>query len=223
MNSTQTIRVLVADDHRLVRHALTQLIESLDGLLVVAEAGSGHELVHAANTENPDVAIVDAAIYAHGDSSKSALLRGTSPDVAIIVLSNYVSNAFMHRTLQAGACCFLHKDAGITELNQAIHHAARGKLFTYPPLDDAAPPLEPPRPAEEVAAPSTHRALTHRQREVLRLVASGYRTKGIAEQLGVSVKTVETHRAEIMRRLGVSNMVGLVHEAIRLGMVSAPP
>ncbi|MFV8833827.1 response regulator transcription factor [Aquisalimonas sp.] len=222
MNGTQSIRVLVADDHRLVRHALTQLIESLQGLVVVAEAGSGHELVQAAITEHPDVALVDAAIYAHGDSSQSAMLQRTSSDVATVVLSNYVSNAFIRRTLQSGACCFLYKDAGIAELKQAIHHAAEGRLFTYPPLDDG-PSLKARRPVEDSVLPSPEPSLTQRQREVLRLVASGYRTKGIAERLGVSVKTVETHRAEIMRRLGVSNMVGLVHEAIRLGMVSAPP
>lgn len=222
MNGTQTIRVLIADDHRLVRHALTQLIDSFEGLTVVAEAGSGHELEQAAISEQPNVALVAAALYAYGDSPQSARLTELCPDVGTVVLSDYVSNAFIRRTLQTGACCFLHKDAGIEELHQAIQHAADGRRFTYPPLDYTPSPAAG-HPIDDPTLQPPEPSLTQRQREVLHLVASGYRTKGIAERLGLSVKTVETHRSEIMRRLGVRNMVGLVHEAIRLGLVSAPP
>lgn len=212
------IRVILADDHRLVRTAIAQLIDTFRGIKVVGEAASGPELVSMVADRPVDVVIVDAAMPSLKGFEVTRRLLESDSGVRVVIVSAYASDQFVRTKLAEGACGFIHKDAAVDDLETAIRKAAAGEEFIYPALEDAHlvdPGLGSVNPAPEWDP------LTPRQREVLRLVASGYRSRAIASKLDVSVKTVEAHRAEIMRRLGVHHLAGLVQEAIRLGLVRA--
>lgn len=213
----QDIRVLLADSHRLVRTALAQLIESFEGMQVVADAGSVHELLSLAEKVFAEVALVDASLFPNYQPDLMERVTQISPALQLVVTSMYASDPFIRYTLENGACGFIHKDAGVEDLKAALRKASAGRSFIYPALESRH--LVDPREKVPNPAPQWD-PLTDRQRQVLQLVATGYRSKAIAEVLGVSVKTVESHRAEIMNRLGVNHMAGLVQEAIRLGLVS---
>jgi len=219
MDSEPT-RILLADDHRLVRSALRHLIESFPGMDVVAEAGSSHELLQAAGENPAHVALVDTALASLGGLNLTGRLQELCAGIQTVVLSVYASDSYIRRTLAEGACGFIHMNAEPEDLESAIRLAAAGQPFVFPAVESGhrIDPILVSGSSDGASKP-----LTARQEEVLRLVATGYRTRAIAEHLGVSVKTVETHRAEIMRRLGLRHMAGMVREAIRLGLVSTYP
>ncbi|MDN3519506.1 response regulator transcription factor [Aquisalimonas lutea] len=213
------IRVLLADDHRLIRSALMGLINSFEGIQVVAEAGSGSEAIAAARSNRTDIALVDSALLPMDSGNLIAQLQSVDPAVNILVVSTYISDSYIRRLIASGARGFIHKDATVDELETAIREAAAGRQ----PICPGREPIGPCTTERETdQAPARHASLTRRQREVLRLLAHGYRSRAIAEELNLSVKTVETHRTQIMRRLGRQNMAGLVHDAIRLGLLPVP-
>lgn len=213
---TDNIRVLLVDEHRLVRSAIRYLIESFDNMVVVAEAGSEHELLSVIAHHEADVALIDTAVASFKSLESLTRLEDLCPDIRVVALSAYSSDNYIHHLLNGGVCGFLHKNADVNELEMAIQKAAQGERFVFTAME--------PEPFIDTSLVAGHAVgqenpLTSRQREVLKLVATGFRSKSIAEQLNVSVKTVETHRADIMRRLGVRHTAGLVHEAIRLGLL----
>lgn len=213
------IRVLLADDHRLIRSALARLINSFQGIEVAAEAGSGSEAITAARDSLADVALVDSALLPTDSGNLIARLQSVDPELNILVASTYSSDSYIRRLIASGASGFVHKDAAVDELETAIREAAAGRQ----PICPGCEPIAPPATEQETdQAPAKHATLTRRQCEVLRLLAHGYRSRAIAEELNLSVKTVETHRTQIMRRLGRQNMAGLVHDAIRLGLLPVP-
>lgn len=217
--SEDTIRILLADEHRLVRSAISSLIETFDQMTVVAEVGYEQQLMTEVARYNVDVALIDAAVVSLKGVASLGRLVDACPGIRVVVLSTYSSDSFIRRLFEEGAHGFLHKNAGVNELEEAIQKAALGERFVLTALEpdkfvDAATVLR--------VAAFHGNPLTSRQSEVLKLVASGFRSKAIADQLNVSIKTVETHRADIMRRLGVRHTAGLVHEAIRLGLFVAP-
>lgn len=217
--SENTIRILLADEHRLVCSAVSSLIETFDNMTVVAEVNSEQQLMREVAHYRVDVALIDSAVVALSGLESLTYLTDLCPGIRIIVLSTYSSDNFIRRLLEVGAYGFLHKNADVSALETAIRKAADGERFIF----TAMGPERFLNATSMVGVASAHKSpLTTRQSEVLQLVAKGYRSKAIADQLNVSIKTIETHRADIMRRLGVRHTAGLVHEAIRLGLLASP-
>lgn len=209
-------RMLLVDDHNLVRAGLRSLIDAMPGIVVVGEAANADEALEAVAELDPDLVVTDISMSGMSGIDLAARLKQDYPDVRVIVLSVHAESEFVHQALAAGACGYLIKDAATRELELAIRAALRGQIYLSPAISkrvvdgylqhSSSSPLDP---------------LTPRQREVLKLISEGLGTKAIAFQLGVSVKTVETHRAQLMERLDIHDVPGLVRFAVRSGLVSA--
>lgn len=215
-DAADPIKVLIADDQDPVRSDLRRTLETLDGVEVVAEARDSHQALERLATTGARVALVDVAMpRLHGvDTIRHITQRHCG--VRTIALSMSADEEHVLRALQNGACGFLLEDAGRDELEVAVRAAARGESFLCPSI--ARQVIETYVQRLESSRAPTDR-ITARQREVLQLVVEGRTTKEIARGLGLSVKTIESHRAEIMRRLGVHHMAGLVREAARMGLL----
>lgn len=212
-----SIRVLLADDHHLVRAGVRSLLEVRTDMEVVAEASDGHEALERARVARPDVALIDIKMPGMDGLDVTRRLTGPGYGVRVVILSMYGHDAYILGALQNGASGFVLKDAGPAELELAVRAAARGESFLCPSVSRQVigAYLERREPDGRRGQP-----LTRRQREVLELVAEGRTTKEIARGLDLSIKTVEAHRAEIMRRLGVQNVAALVQEAVRAGLLA---
>ncbi len=214
----KTIRVLVADDHNLVRAGIRALLAPVPEIEVVGEAANGREALDLIQAQPPDVVLMDIAMPGLNGLDTAARVAQGFPGVRIIILSMHANEEYVLQALRAGATGYLLKDADTAELELAIKAVARGETYLSPAvskhviddylqrLDGQVNPLD---------------RLTPRQREVLQLIAQGYTTKEIALTLGVGVKTVETHRSQLMDELDIHDVAGLVRYAIRMGLV--PP
>lgn len=211
-NDQKTIRTVLADDYRLLRCAIRRLIDSFPGISVAAEAGSDRALLEIISEECPHVAVVAARMVWASEASLLSRIRTACPETRIILLSPYCSDAYVRKVIAEGACGLVHQHALPDDLATAIRQAACGERFVIP-----APNFVEVFGPDSGSAPGP---LTPRQQQVLRLFAQGYRSKGIAEKLGISVKTVDAHRAELTRRLGIQHPAELVQEAIRRGLIS---
>jgi DNA-binding NarL/FixJ family response regulator len=212
------INVLIAEDHTLVRKGLKLLLEEFLGVRVVGEAADGMEALRQIEALHPDVVLMDIAMP--GLNGLDALTRAVKafPATKICVLSGHATEAYVHQALAAGAAGYLLKGADRAELEDAIRTVAAGRRHISPAfspstiaalgtgLEDEGSPLV---------------LLTTRQREILQLIAEGRSTKEIAQRLNLSAKTVETHRANLMSRLGIRDVPGLVRLAVRAGLVNA--
>lgn len=217
------LRVLLVDDHALVRAGLRALLETLGGVQVVGEASDGREALRSIETLRPDVVLMDIAMAGMNGLEAAARATQAFPRSRIIILSMHADEEYVRRALRAGATGYLLKDAGTAEVKLALEAVADGGLYLSPGVskhvvDDYARGSAGGPPSEGREGP--YAVLTPRQREILQLVAEGSSTKEIARVLDLAVKTVETHRAEIMTRLGIHNVAGLVRYAIRTGIVS---
>ncbi len=213
---TTPIRVLVADDHTLVRAGIRSLLEGLENVEVVGEAGDGQEAVRLAESLRPDVLLLDVGMPGLNGLDVAARLATQDASIRVLILSMHTSEEYVLRALRAGCAGYLLKGSAVAELEIAVRAVARGETYLSPAvskhvMDDyvrrtggATDPID---------------ALTPRQREVLQLVAEGNTSKDIADRLGVSFKTVEAHRAQIMERLGLHDVAGLVRFAMRMGLV----
>jgi DNA-binding NarL/FixJ family response regulator len=208
------IRILLADDHDLVRAGVRSLLQGMEGMEVVAEAGDGREALRLAKSQQPDVVLMDIAMPGLNGLDATARIVKDVPQSAVIILSMYANREYVVETLQAGASGYVLKNAAVDELETAIRTVAGGGKYLTPSVSGQL--IAGVTGAPESAAA----ALTQRQREVLQLVAEGRSTREIAGQLHVSVKTVETHRAQLMDRLGIYDVAGLVRYAIRTGLVT---
>ncbi len=211
------IRVLLADDHSLVRAGIRSLLGAMADVEVVGEAASGEEALELAARQQPDVVLMDIAMKGITGLEAAARMRETHPAVRVVILSMHSGEEYVLQALRAGAAGYLLKDAATGELELALRSVMRGESWLSPAVSRQVVEGYVQRSGAE-AAPDV---LTARQREVLRLVASGKSTKEIAFFLNLSVKTVETHRAQIMERLGIRDVPGLVRYALRTGLV--PP
>lgn len=211
------IRVLVADDHALVRAGLVALLRGLPGVEVVAEAGDGREAVTLAAQKRPDVALLDVAMPGLNGLDATARIRREAPTVRVVILSMHATEAYALEALRAGASGYVLKGAPPAELEMALQAVMRGETFLSPAMSRHLVEDFRRRAGGEAGAGPT---LTPRQREILQLIAEGQTTKEIARRLSISVKTVETHRAQLMERLGIHDLAGLVRYAIRTGLVS---
>ena len=214
------VRVLVADDHALFRAGVRKLLQSFEGIQVVGEAADGHEALRLSGTERPDVLLMDIGMPGLNGVEAAARLTREGPRPRVVILSMHTGEDHVLRAIRAGAAGYLLKDASPAELEAAVRAAARGEIYLSPAIsrydvDDYV------RRAGGDRSPLDR--LTSRQREVLQLIAEGNTTKAIATRLGLSVKTVETHRAQLMERLEARDVATLVRLAIRVGLVESEP
>ncbi len=211
------IRVLIADDHALVRAGFKAFVEKIEGLEVVGEAGKGSEALKLVKELKPNLMLLDLTMPDGGGFEVLAKVKKQFPKIRVIVLTMHEAGEYARRALREGAAGFLPKSVAGTELEQAIHAVLRGER--YIPTETSLIMLEDGKGTTKMDQLA---ALSPRQREVLRLIAEGRTTKQIAHELGISVKTVETHRAKLMERLGIHDVAGLVRFAISVGLVELP-
>jgi DNA-binding NarL/FixJ family response regulator len=208
-------RVLLADDHALVRAGIRALAERIEGVEVVAEAGNVAEALKLIKELNPDLVLLDISMPETSGFEVLAQQAKEFPEVRVIILTVHEAEAYAIRALRQGAAGFLLKSAASVELEAAIKTVTRGQTYVSPELSK--------RSLLEYGKASTDRArldtLSPRQREILKLVADGLNTKEIAGHLRISAKTVETHRAQLMERLNIHDVAGLVRFAIKMGLV----
>jgi DNA-binding NarL/FixJ family response regulator len=208
------IRVLLADDHTLVRAGLRSLLARAEGVEIVGEAADGREAVELAAANRPDVVLMDLLMPGLGGLEATAEITAKVPTARVIVVSMNDTEDYVLQSLRAGAAGYLLKDGSPSELEQAVRTVAAGGRYLSPAVSRHLISGLTRTPAPASADP-----LTPRQREVLRLVAEGLSTKQIARQLGISPKTVEAHRSQLMNALDIHDIAGLVRYAIRIGLV----
>jgi DNA-binding NarL/FixJ family response regulator len=219
------VRILLVDDHTLVRGGLRALLQDLEGVQVVAEAGDGREALQLIETNRPDIVMMDIAMAGMNGLEATNRISKDYPGVRVIILSMHTSEEYVLQALRAGASGYLLKDAGVSELDIAIHAVARGETYLSPPVSKHVISDYMRRVGLELESddaggqPSLDR-LTLRQREILQLIAEGNTTQEIANLLNISVKTVETHRMQLMERLNIHDVAGLVRFAIRVGLIT---
>ena len=211
------IRVLIGDDHALVRAGIRSLLEGLDGVTVVAEARQGLEALALIRRHRPHVALVDIAMPELNGIELVAEVERTEPSTSVVILSMHATEMYVRRALSAGASGYLLKDAAVSELETAVRAVAHGQSYLSPAVSSFVIKSYV-RPGTE--EPSELDRLTPRQREVLQLIAEGYATKEIAQRLGIGIRTVETYRAQLMKQLDIHDVAGLVRYAIRAGLIS---
>ena len=213
---TSDIRVLLADDHVLVRAGLRVLLQSLGGIQVVAEAGSGDEAIEATQRHQPDVVLMDIAMPGLNGLDAAVRILKQSPHIHLIILSMYTNEDYVRQALSVGVSGYLQKGADPAELELAIKAAMRNEVYLTPAVSKQL--------VQEYLhggnKPVAVHELTPRQREILQLIAEGHSTKDMAQRLSLSVKTIESHRMEIMNRLGIHDVAGLVRYAIRIGLIT---
>ena len=206
--------MLIADDHALVRAGIGP-VEKIDDVVVVGEAGKGSEHIDLVRQLKPNLMLLDITMPDGGGFEVLDQVTKQHPDIRVIVLTVHEAGEYAIRALREGAAGFLPKSAASTELEQAIQTVVRGEsLYLAGNLTETL--LEYGRGATKRDLLAT---LSPRQREVLRLIAEGRTTKQIAQVLEISVKTVETHRAQLMERLGIHDVAGLVRYAIIVGLI----
>lgn len=211
------IRVLLVDDHDLFRAGLRVLLQDLGGFEVVAEAGDGREALRLVGEHRPDVVLMDLMMPGLNGLEATARVAREFPGARVLVLSMNAAEEFVLPALRAGASGYVLKNARPAELEQAIRAVARGETYLTPAVSGHL--IEDYR-RRTTGEPDSLEKLTPRQREVLQLVAEGHSTKEIARRLGVSVKTVETYRSQLMDALDIHDIAGLTRYAIRKGLVS---
>ncbi|MDQ6692825.1 MAG: response regulator transcription factor [Chloroflexota bacterium] len=210
------IRVLLVEDHDLVRAGIRSLLQNLTGIEVVAEAGTGREASRLVEIHCPDVALMDIALPDSNGLDVAAGIIKQFPQTRVIILSMHSNEEYVWQALHAGASGYLLKNSSTSELEVAIHAVARGESYLSPP---ASTHLVHDFTRRARGEPSSIEALTLRQREVLGLIARGYSTQQIANELTVSPKTVETHRRQLMQRLELYDIASLVRYAIHAGLL----
>jgi NarL family two-component system response regulator LiaR len=213
------IRVVLADDHTLIRAGVRALLGTIPGVEVVAESGQGQETVELIEKHRPDVAILDIGMPGLNGVEVAARTAKVSPKTRVVMLSMHADASYIRQALRAGASGYLLKEAAVEELPLALKAVMRGESYLTPKVSQAV--VQGFLREGDLAAPDPLEGLTARQREILQLVAEGKSTKEIAAALDLSVKTVETHRARLMERLGIHDLPSLIRLAMRAGLI--PP
>lgn len=212
------IRVILGDDHVLVRAGVRALLQKISDVEVVGEASNGREILELAHQHQPDLVLTDIAMPGLNGLETVSRLKKDLAHLKVIMLSMHTNEEYVRWALESGASGYLVKGADPAELELAIKAVMRGEVYLSPAISKNVvnhflqKNREPPSPSKE---------LTGRQREILQLLAEGHSTKNIAQELHLSVKTVETHRMDIMNRLNIHDLPGLVRYAIRTGLTSS--
>jgi DNA-binding NarL/FixJ family response regulator len=209
-------RIMLADDHQLVRAGFRALLKQVPAFEVVAEAKDGREALDLFKKHRPDVVLIDIAMPKLNGLEAIARITKDSPKARVIVLSMHTNQEYVMQAIQAGARGYLIKGDAVSDLKSAIKEVIDGELYFSPSISKHLTPGD----LEKVGVRYDPLAkLTTRQREILQLIAEGNNTKEIAFLLKVSVKTVEAHRTQLMRRLGINDIPSLVRQAMRSGLV----
>ena len=209
------MKILVADDHNLVRAGLTALIARLPDMEIVGEAPDGRQALRMVRDLAPDLVLMDIAMPGLNGLEAAERIHGIQPQTKIIILSMHANEEYVAQALKAGASGYLLKDAATTELEMALKSVSMGQFYLSPAI------------SRQVVdnylhgGPTGVDVLTPRQREILQLIAEGKSTRDIAETLHLSVKTVETHRAQLMERLDIHDVAGLIRYALKKGLITA--
>lgn len=229
MRAIQKIKVLIADDHAILRSGLKMLINAQADMEIVSEAPDGDRAVQAARDTRPHVALLDLTMPGSGGMSALEEIARCCPDTRVLVLSMHDDPAYLRAVLAAGASGYVLKRAVDTELLTAIRAVHRGGVFVDPSLAHVFVQDTLDKAGKESTAPRSLKILSERERQVLGLVAQGYGSQEIAKQILVSVKTVETYRARIAEKLGLRTRSEIVRFAVQIGLLtldtlaSAPP
>ncbi len=213
-------RILIADDHRIVCEALTQALEREPGVEVVGVAADGREAVRLTKKLKPDIVILDITMPGLSGIEAAAQIRAHEPQTRLIALSMHSDRRYVTGALAAGVSGYLVKDCALEELALALKTVEKGQVYLSPRIAGVVvESLQQAAPAPAAPTDSSAR-LTGREREVLQLIAEGHSVRDMAALLHVSVKTVETHRSQLMKKLGIANVAGLTKYAIREGLTS---
>lgn len=212
--SMKPIRTLIADDHALVRAGIRALVEKIEGVEVVGEAGKGSEAIELIRKLQPDLVLLDITMPDGNGFDVLSHVRKKFPKTRVIVLTVHEASEYAIRALREGAAGFLPKSAASTELETAIDKVMKGGGYISPEASQKTV-LEIGKGTKKELLES----LSPRQREVLELIAKGRTTKQIAQELEISVKTVESHRSQLMERLDIHDVAGLVRYAILVGII----
>lgn len=215
------IRVLIVDDHAIVRDGIRALLALADDMAVVGEAAGGRDAIALARTLAPDVILMDIAMPDLGGLEATLEIRRIRPDARILVLSQYADAEYVRRFLRAGVSGYILKKAAGAELVAAIRAVHRGGLVLDPEIARDAVTGEPATPAAVAAGPDPYERLTDREKQVLKLVAEGRSNKDVAELLGISVKTAMSHREHVMAKVEAHNRTDLIRFALRYGVIRA--
>ncbi len=218
----KSTRVILADDHKLVRAGIKSLLEDSEGVEVIGEAGDGREAVRLTGKLKPDMVFLDIAMPELNGLQAAEMIKKDYPEVDVVILSMYLDEEYVIQALKAGASGYLLKDSAPNELRLALDTIKQGKVYISPALpramiEDYKERLRTASSPGEV--PEKKEVLTSRQKEVLQLIAEGNSTREIAEKLFISIKTVETHRSQLMKKLGISDIPGLVRYAMKKGLI----
>jgi DNA-binding NarL/FixJ family response regulator len=214
------ISVLLADDHAIVRQGLRAVLQTVPDLHLAGEAADGQEALRQLDRLGPDVLVLDLMLKGLNGLEVARQAAKRAPRTKVVVLSMHADPAYVIEALRAGACGYVAKDAGVEELVTAVREAAAGQRYLSPPLSEALLGAYARRAGAGPADP--YEALTAREREVLQLTAEGHSGTAIAERLFISPRTVETHRANLMRKLGLRNQKELVRYALQRDALPPP-
>jgi len=216
--SGDSIRVVLADDHTLVRAGIRRIIEGLPGCVVVAEASDGHAAVEAIKRDDVDVLVLDLKMDGLDGIGVLRAVKAMRPALKVLVLTMHAGREYVARAIEEGADGYLLKDSAVQDLAAAVHAVMAGRTYFSPAIQSQMAEIlrSPTKAAQGI------QVLTDREREVLVLLARGHSTKEIASALDIGTRTVETHRANLMRKLGVKSVALLTQVAIREGIVDNP-
>jgi two-component system, NarL family, response regulator NreC len=215
---TRTIKILLADDHQIVRDGLRSLLEKQEGVQIVGEADNGRTAVELALELKPDLVIMDVTMPDLNGIEATRIILQASPRCKVIALSMHSDKRYVTRALQAGALGYLLKDCAFDELAKAIQTVLRNRIYLSSEINETV--VKEYLKKTERLEQTAYSILTDRERQVVQLIAEGKTTKEIASILKISVKTVETHRQRSMNKLNIESIAGLTRFAIREGLVS---
>jgi DNA-binding NarL/FixJ family response regulator len=216
---TKAVRILLADDHTVIRQGLRLLLEREPAFRVVGEASDGRQAIALAEQLEPDVLVLDLAMPNLNGIEAARQIMASNPDIAIVILSMHSDESYVIRALKAGARAYLLKDSAEGDLIAAIHAITDGKSFFSPAISRILVE-DYMRQLEQKHVEDTYELLTAREREILQLLAEGKTNKEVASMLNLSIYTVETHRTHVLQKLNLHNVPELILYAVRKGIIA---
>lgn len=214
----QQVKVLVAEDHAVVREGIRMILDAQEDFAVVGEARDGDEAVRLARQLRPDVVVMDISMPRMNGVEATQEIKRLFPDVQVLILTMHEEESYVFQLLRLGAAGYVLKRAAATDLVEAVRAASRGEAFLYPAVARSVVQDYPDR-MRNGEGTSRYDGLTDREREILVLIAEGHTNAQIADRLFISVKTVQTHRAHIMEKLDLHDRSLLVRYAVRKGLI----